>query len=192
MFRTPGPPILTVLPYPSVSPLPGFCSIPDAPKTAPKVWDPDTGQGRPARNVAAANGRPDAIPRPKSSVTMGGTSGAQTASRRSAPVRPRKCFTIAANGERVWRSGPRRLLASQDEEADLLMPAPPPSDGHTIPWAPISAIAASQSRDVARRVENRHVGEVSQASLSARGNLGKEARLRNRPGARHKGVSLGC
>ena len=61
-----------------------------------------------------------------------------------------------------------------------------------IPWAPISAIAASQSRDVARRAENKHVGEVSQASLSARGSLGKEARLRNRPGARHKGVSLGC
>ena len=65
------------------------------------------------------------------------------------------------------------------------MPAPPPSNGHKIPWAPISAIAA-------RRVENKHVVEVSQASLSARGRLGKEARLRNRPGARHKGVSLGC
>jgi hypothetical protein len=108
------------------------------------------------------------------------------------PFVPAKCFTVAANGEHVWRSGPRRLLASQDEEADLLMPAPPPSNGHKIPWAPISAIAASQSRDVARRVENKHVGEVSQASLSARGRLGKEARLRNRPGARHKGVSLGC
>jgi hypothetical protein len=100
------------------------------------VRDPDTGQGRLARNVAAANGRPDAVPGPKSSVTMGGTSGAQTAGRRAAPVRPRKCFTIAANGERVWRSGPRRLLASQDEGADLLMLAPPPSNGHKIPWAP--------------------------------------------------------
>jgi hypothetical protein len=36
MFRPPGPPILTVLPYPSVSPLSGFCGIPDAPKTTPK------------------------------------------------------------------------------------------------------------------------------------------------------------
>ena len=133
MFRPPGPPILTVLPYPSVVRCRAL-QHPRCAKNGPEgsgmVRDPDTGQGRPARNVAAANGRPDAVPGPKSSVTMGGTSGAQTAGRRSAPVRPRKCFTIAANGERVWRSGPRRLLASQDEEADLLMPAPPPSDGH--------------------------------------------------------------
>jgi hypothetical protein len=161
MFRTPGPPILTVLPYPSVSPLPGFCSIPDAPKTAPKVWALDTGQGRPARNVAAANGRPDAVPGPKSSVTMGGTSGAQTAGRRSAPVRPRECFTIVANGERVWRSGPRRLLASPDEEADLLMPAPPPSNGHKIPWAPISAIAARVDESYGERLCSGEDGLVS-------------------------------
>jgi hypothetical protein len=110
---------------------------------------------------------------------MEGTSGAQTAGRRSAPIRPRKCFTIAANGERVWRSGPRRLLASQDEEADLLMPAPPPSNGHKIPWAPISAIAASQSRNVARRVESQR--EARSASHSGCGDPRAPSSQRDAP-----------
>jgi hypothetical protein len=56
MFRPPGPPILTVLPYPSVSPLPGFCSIPHAPKTAPKGpgW---FGTQTPAKGVQRAMSR---------------------------------------------------------------------------------------------------------------------------------------
>jgi hypothetical protein len=53
MFRTPGPPILTALPYPSVSLLPGSCS---APKTAPKdpVW---FGTRTPAEGVQRATSR---------------------------------------------------------------------------------------------------------------------------------------
>lgn len=56
MFRPPGPLTLTVLPYPSVSPLPGFCSIPDAPKTARKGpgW---FGTQTPAKGLQRATSR---------------------------------------------------------------------------------------------------------------------------------------
>jgi hypothetical protein len=112
---------------------------------------------------------------------MGGTSGAQTAGRGVAPVRPRKCHHRRERRAR-WRSGPSASRVS-GRRADRLMPAPPPNNVRKF-RAPISAIAASQSRDVARRVENKHVGEVSWGVAQRAGP--KARRVFAVSGARHR------